>query len=53
MTSRTEGNKHSGVNKDRQVYEAVAAVEEVFRKRGIAGPGDPVPICVESDNRFN
>jgi hypothetical protein len=52
MASRTEGNDRSGVNKERHVFEAVAAVEEIFRKRGIAAP-DREPIPAESDNRFN
>jgi hypothetical protein len=35
MPSRTEGNSHSDVDRERHVYEAVARVEEIFRKRGI------------------
>jgi hypothetical protein len=52
MPSRTEGNKRSGVDMDKHVYEAVARVEEIFRKRGIQTE-HPAPIPVESDNRVN
>jgi hypothetical protein len=53
--NRTLGNSRcaASASNERHVYEAVAAVEEIFRKRGIADPGDRVPTPVESDNRFN
>jgi hypothetical protein len=53
MPSRTEGNSRraASASNERHVYEAVAAVEEIFRKRGIAAP-DHEPIPVEND-RFN
>jgi hypothetical protein len=35
MPSRTQGNKRSEVNTEKQVHEAIAKVEEIFRKRGI------------------
>lgn len=52
MPSRTEGNKRSATNNEKRVYEAVAAVEEIFRKRGIEME-HPTPIPAEVDNRFN
>jgi hypothetical protein len=52
MPSRTEGNNCSAVDKERHVYEAVSAVEEIFRKRGIEME-HPIPIPAESDNRLN
>jgi hypothetical protein len=40
------------VNNDKHGYEAVAAVEEIFRKRGI-DMEHLTQIAVESDNSFN
>jgi hypothetical protein len=51
--SRTRGNKQSDVEKEKHVYESIARVEEIFRKRGIVVPEDDPSIPVESDNRFN
>ena len=42
----------SAVNNDKHGYEAVAAVEEIFRKRGI-DMEHLTQIAVESDNSFN
>jgi len=52
VPGRTRGNKRSDVEKEKQVYEAIAAVEESFRKRGIPME-QPAPTAAESDNRFN
>jgi hypothetical protein len=52
MPSSTLGNKPSGVDMNKHVYEAVQKVEEIFRKRGIK-LDHPAPIPVEVDNRFN
>jgi hypothetical protein len=52
MPSRTQGNKPSGVDMNKHVYESIAKVEEIFRKRGI-GMEHSAPIPVESDDRFN
>ena len=52
--SRTHGNKQSDIEKEKQVYESIARVQEIFRKRGIVVPEeDDPPIPIESDNRFN
>jgi hypothetical protein len=52
MPSRTAGNSRSDVDKEKQMYESIARVEEIFRKRGI-GMEHPPSIPVEGDNRFN
>jgi hypothetical protein len=52
IPSRRQGNKPSGVDMNKHVYESIAKVEEIFRKRGIEIE-HPVPIPVESDDRFN
>jgi len=51
--SRTRGNKQSDIETEKHVYESIARVQEIFRKRGIVVPEDAPPILGESDNRFN
>jgi hypothetical protein len=53
MPSRTRGNKQSDVEKEKQMYESIAAVREILRKRGIAVPEVHPLIPVENENRFN
>jgi hypothetical protein len=52
VAGRTSGSKQSDVEKEKHVYEAIAKVEEILRKRGIQTE-HPAPISVEVDNKFN
>jgi hypothetical protein len=53
MPNRTDGNKQSDLEKEQQMHKAMAAVQEIFRKRDIVVPTYHPPIPVESENRFN
>jgi hypothetical protein len=53
MPSRTRGNSQSDLEKEKQMYESIAVVREILRKRGIVVPEDDPAIPGESDNRFN
>jgi hypothetical protein len=46
--SRTRGNSQSDLEKEKQMYESIARVQEIFRKRGIVVREDDPPIPVES-----